>query len=94
MASSRVLSRLLAPTTLNRLLTISSRNGSVRSFFHHCHGKHLPEAYSGSASNVIQRWEKEFDRMQKQVSDYFGYLKNNRSVVNYSPGGNGKFYFM
>ncbi|CAF0918972.1 unnamed protein product [Rotaria sordida] len=86
MASSRVVSRLLAPTTLSRLSTIGSKSGPVRYFWHHHHHrKNLAETYFGSASNVFQRWEKEFDRIQEQFNHFFQDLKNNRSLTN----GNG-----
>jgi hypothetical protein len=92
MALSRFASRLLAPMTLSRLSMIGSKSGPVRSFFHH-HRRNLPETYFASASNIFKSWEKEFERMQEQFNNYFRDLKNNRPITNYSPGGNGKFYF-
>jgi hypothetical protein len=82
MASSRVVSRLIAPTTLNRLTTIGSKSGPVRYFWHHHHRKYIPEAYTSQVSNAFQRWEKEFERMHEQFGNFFHDLKNNRSLTN------------
>jgi hypothetical protein len=41
-------------------------------------------------SNVFERWEKEFDRMQQQFNNFFQDLKNNRTVTSFSPSGTGK----
>ncbi len=65
MASSRVVSRLLA----HRLSTISSGH-QVRYFWHHHHHRrNLPEINFGSMPNVFERWEKEFDRMKQKFND-------------------------
>jgi hypothetical protein len=73
-------SRLLALKNLSRLSSIGTRY-----FWHHHHRRSLPETYFGSVSNVFERWEKEFDRMQEQFNNFFRDLKTNRS---YSVGEN------
>jgi len=91
MASSRVVSRLLTPITLSRLSAVSNKSSPIRYFWHHHHQRrNLPETYFGSMSNVFERWEKEFDRMQQQFNNFFQDLKNNRTVTSFSPSGNGK----
>jgi len=74
-------SRLLALKNLSRLSTIGTRYF----WHHHHHRRNLPETYFSSVSNVFERWEKEFDRMQEQFNNFFRDLKNNRS---YSVGEN------
>ncbi len=54
---------------------------------HHHHHRNLPEKYFGSLSNVFERWEKEFDRMQQQFNNFFQDLKNNRTLTSYTLGG-------
>jgi len=78
-------SRLLALKNLSRLSTIGTRY-----FWHHHHHprRNLPETYFGSVSNVFERWEKEFDRMQEQFNNFFRDLKNNQVVTSYSVGEN------
>ena len=77
MASTRVLSRLLVPKNLHRLSTIGANQGPVRQFWHHHHHhrRELPVI-----SNVIERWEKEFDRMQEQFNNFFQNMKTDRVV--------------
>lgn len=86
MASSRVLSRLLTPTTLSRIVGKNGGGGAVRQFWHHHHRKNLPEQYIGPISNVIERVEKEFERMQQQFNNFFQDIKNNRPLTNPSAG--------
>jgi len=86
MASSRIVSRLLVPTTLNRLSIIGNTSGPVRHFFNH-NPRNLPDLFLGSTSNVFRDLEREFDRMQRQFDNYFrGNNTNNdsRSLVNSS----------
>ncbi len=78
-------SRLLALKNLSRLSTIGTRYF----WHHHQHPRrNLPETYFGSVSNVFERWEKEFDRMQEQFNNFFRDLKNNQAVTSYSVGEN------
>jgi len=89
MASSRIVSRLLVPTTLSRLSSIGNTSGPVRHFFSH-NPKNLPDIFLGSSSNVFRDLEREFDRMQRQFDNYFrggSNTNDNRSLVNYSRGG-------
>jgi hypothetical protein len=89
-SSSRIVSRLLVPTTLSRLSTIGSASSPVRHFFYR-NPRNLPDIFLGSSSNVFRDLEREFDRMQRQFDQYFRSGNNNQSLVNYSPGGtNGK----
>lgn len=82
MASSRVLSRLFIPAHLSR---IANRNGGqIRQFWHHHHRHHLPEKYFGPMSNIVERFEKEFDRMQQQFNNLFQDVKNSRPLTVYS----------
>jgi hypothetical protein len=82
MASTRVVSRLLAPKNLSRLSTIGSQSGPMRYFWHHHHHRrNVPEKYFGSMTDVFERWEKEFDRMQQQFNSFFQDLKNNRPLT-------------
>jgi hypothetical protein len=90
MASSRIVSRLLVPTTLNRLSTIGSTSGPVRHIFFD-NSRNLPDIFHGSSSNVFRDLEREFDRMQQRFDNYFRSGNNNQSLANYSPGNtNGK----
>lgn len=83
MASSRIISRLLVPTTLSRLSTIGNIGCSVRYFFNR-NPRNLPDLFLGSTSNVFRDLEKEFDRMQRQFDNFFrsSVPTNNRSLVN------------
>ena len=101
MASSRVVSRLITPTTLSRLSTIGSKSVPVRNFWHHHHRKGLPEVYGSAVSNAFQRWEKEFERMQEQFGNFFQDIKSNRSpgrnfsendMIVTEPDGSKKFH--
>jgi hypothetical protein len=91
MASSRIVSRLLTPTTLGRLSIIGNTSVPVRHFFNH-NSRNLPDVFLGSASNVFRDLEKEFDRMQSRFDNYFQGTNENRSLANTSrSGANGKY---
>jgi HSP20 family molecular chaperone IbpA len=96
MASSRIISRLLVPTTVGRLSMIGNTSGPVRHFFNR-NPRNLPDIFLGSTSNVFRDFDREFDRMQRQFDNYFrGNITNNdnRSLINSPQGGtNGKFIF-
>lgn len=94
MASSRIVSRLLVPTTRSCLSTIGNTSGPVRYFFNR-NPRNLPDIFLGSSSNVFRDLEREFDRMQRQFDNYFrggNNANDNRSLVT-SPRGrqNGKY---
>jgi hypothetical protein len=95
MASSRIISRLLVPTTLSRLSTIGNTSSPVRHFFSR-NPRNLPDIFLGSSSNVFRDLEREFDRMQKQFDNFFRsgiHANDNRSLIDYSRGGmNGKYF--
>jgi hypothetical protein len=95
MASSRIVSRLLVPTTLSRLSTIGNTSGPVRHFFSR-NPTNLPDIFLGSSSNVFRDLEREFDRMQRRFDNYFRgttRANDNRSLVDYSRGNtNGKYF--
>jgi hypothetical protein len=95
MASSRIVSRLLVPTTLSRLSTIGNTSGPVRHFFSR-NPRNLPDIFLGSSSNIFRDLEREFDRMQRQYDNYFRgatRANDNRSLVDYSRGNtNGKYF--
>lgn len=96
MASSRVVSRLLVPTTLSRLSTVGSVGSPVRHFIYR-NPKNLPDIFLGSSSNVFRDLEKEFDRMQRQFDHFFrggNNTNDNRSLVNYSRDGTNGNYFI
>ncbi len=97
MASSRIVSRLLVPTTLSRLSTIGNTSGPVRHLFSR-NPRNLPDIFLGSSSNVFRDLEKEFERMQRQFDNYFrggNNTNDNRSLVNYSRGDkNGKYLIL
>jgi hypothetical protein len=82
MASSRIVSRLLVPTTLNRLSLIGNTSGPVRHFFYR-NPRNLPDIFLGSSSNVFRDLEREFDRMQRQFDSVFrgNTTNDNRSLV-------------
>jgi hypothetical protein len=94
MASSRIISRLIVPTTLSRLSTIGNMSSPVRYIFSR-NPRNLPDIFLGSSSNVFRDLEREFDRMQRQFDHFFrsGINTNdNQSLVNYSRDGiNGKY---
>jgi len=83
MASSRIISRLLVPTTLSRLSTIGNTSGPIRHIFYR-NPRNLPDIFLGSTPNVFRDLEKEFQRMQRQFDNYFNGSNDNRSLVNYS----------
>ena len=90
MASSRIVSRLLVPTTLNRLSLIGNTSGPVRHFFYR-NPRNLPDIFLGSSSNVFRDLEREFDRMQRQFDSVFrgNTTNDNRSLIT-RDGTNGK----
>lgn len=98
MASSRILSRVLVPTKLNRLAVLGNGQGPIRHFFYR-NPRNLPDVFLGSTSNMFRDLEREFERMQRQFDHFFrnnasSDNNNNRSLVDYSRGGNnGKFCF-
>ncbi|CAM4778121.1 unnamed protein product [Rotaria magnacalcarata] len=85
MASFRIISRLLVPTTLSRLATVGNINGPVRHLLYR-NPRNLPGVFLGSTSNIFRDLEREFDRMQRQFDNYFrGNVTNdNRSLINSS----------
>ncbi|UJR38258.1 hypothetical protein I4U23_030931 [Adineta vaga] len=88
MASSRIVSRLLVPTTRCGLSMIGNTCGPVRTFFYR-NPRNLPDVFLGSSSNVFRDLEKEFDRMQRQFDNYFrgsntNNANDNRSLMNYT----------
>jgi len=85
MASSRIISRLLVPTTLSRLSSIGNTSGPIRHIFYR-NPRNLPDIFLGSTSNVFRDLEKEFQRMQRQFDNVFNGSNDNRSLVNYSRG--------
>jgi hypothetical protein len=95
MASTRIVSRLLVPTTLNRLSIIGNSSGPVRHLFYR-NPRNLPDIFLGSSSNVFRDLEREFDRMQRQFDNYFrsgNNPNNNLSLVDSSQSGtNGKYF--
>ena len=97
MASSRVLSRVLVPSTLSRLSAIGNMSGPVRHFFYR-NPRNLPDIFLGSTSNVFRDLEREFDRMQRQFDHFFrdgNNTNDNRSLVNHSRGGaNGNYFIL
>ena len=85
MSSSRLVSRLLVPTTVCRRSLIGNANGPIRHLFYR-NPRNLPDVFLGSASNLFRDLEREFDRMQRQFDGYFRHDNNtsqNRSPVNY-----------
>ena len=90
MASARIVSRVLAPTTLNRLAVLGNGQGPVRHFFYR-NPRNLPDVFVGSTSNLFRDLEREFDRMQRQFDNVFrGNTSGNqnRSLTETSRGGN------
>ncbi|CAF0917723.1 unnamed protein product [Rotaria sp. Silwood1] len=89
MASTRIISRLLVPTTLCRLSTIGNMSGPVRHLFYR-NPRNLPDVFRGTTSSIFRDLEKEFERMQQQFDNYFrgGSANDNQSLVNYSFGAN------
>ncbi|CAF3310654.1 unnamed protein product [Rotaria socialis] len=85
MTSSRIISRLIVPTTLSRLATLGNINGPVRHLVYRS-PRNLPGVFLGSTSNIFRDLEREFDRMQRQFDNYFrGNVANdNRSLINSS----------
>jgi HSP20 family molecular chaperone IbpA len=67
MATTRVVTRLLAPKNLHRL----SSGPQVRYFWHHHHHRrNVPDINISPVSNFFERWEKEFDRMRQKFNDF------------------------
>ncbi|CAF0866552.1 unnamed protein product [Rotaria sordida] len=89
MASTRIISRVLVPTTLCRLSTIGNIGTPIRHFFYRNPGN-LPDVFRGTASSVFRDLEREFDRMQRQFDNYFrgNTADDSRSLTNYSRGEN------
>lgn len=95
MASSRIISRILVPTTLGRLSTMGNMSGQVRHFFNR-NPNNLPDLFFGSTRNVFRDLDREFERMQKQFDNYFRDFTgtNNRPLANFlRTGANGKYFY-
>jgi hypothetical protein len=94
MASSRIVSRLLVPTTRSCLSTIGKTNMPIRHFFAR-NPRNLPDVFLGSSSNIFRDLEREFDRMQRQFDNVFrGWNTNdNRSLISRGET-NGKYFFL
>src|SRR5689334_14285299 len=96
MASSRIISRLIVPTTRNHLSRVVNTSVPVRYFFNR-NPKNLPDLFFGSSTNVFRDLEREFERMQRQFDNFFRGTSpstDNRSLTNFSRGGtNGKYFF-
>ena len=95
MSSSRLVSRLLVPTTICRRSLIGNGNGPIRHLFYR-NSRNLPDVFLGSASNLFRDLEREFDRMQRQFDGYLRHDNNanqDRSLLNYPRDtANGKNY--
>lgn len=94
MASSRIGSRLLVPTTRCGLSMIGNTSGPIRTFFYR-NPRNLPDVFLGSSSNVFRDLEREFERMQRNFDHFFrgsnaNNTVDNRSLTNYTGGANGK----
>jgi hypothetical protein len=93
MASSRIVSRPLVPTTRSCLWTIGKTNVPVRHFFPRT-PRNLPAIF-GASSNIFQDLEGEFDRIHRQFDHFFRNWNtgDNQSLI--SRGGiNGKYLFL
>ena len=94
MASSRIVSRLLVPTTRRGLSMIGNTSGPIRTIFYR-NPRNLPDIFLGSSSNVFRDLEREFERMQRNFDHFFrgsntNNTVDNRSLTNYTGGANGK----
>jgi len=91
MSSSRIVSRLLLPTTRYGLSMMGHTGAPVRTFFYR-NPRNLPDVFLGSSSHVFRDLEREFDRMQRQFDHFFrgGSANNagdNQALTNYTRGG-------